>query len=74
MLDTLLVSTWQYLESFLYLLLPAGCLSGVISTYSVDGAVGEVGNVMRTGGGPVYPVRNKQQILQPFTVTDLGAI
>ena len=27
MLDTLLVSTWQYLESFHYLFLPAGCLS-----------------------------------------------
>ena len=63
MLDTLLVSTWQYLESFLYLLLPAGCLFVLMARHSVDGAFGEVGDVVRTGGGPMYPVRNKQQIL-----------
>ena len=57
MLDTLLVSTWQYLECFLYLLLPAGCLSVVVVRHSVDGAFGQVGDVVRT----VLVVHNSKQ-------------
>ena len=52
MLDTLLVSTWQYLEYFskyFYLQDVSLCLSEVMAKYSAGGAVGDV--VV----GPVYP-------------------